>query len=450
MAISGNFPPSKVLVLARTGQPTLTIQASTVWYIHEDPDDPASMVVRYQDPLSPGSSNIVFGSFTGSADGIAASLGMFVKVTPVTNTSTFSNIYPTVPFWFNVCMFKDLNDRTSYRILRLGTANATESLSISNTYASITAAINVAANPPSSNNVLSVAPAGTDQATATRVPIVRGAGDYTVFVGGISSSATDGIRIEMVAEDGTTVIPIVIGTKVTVHSSAILTNDILVYPQVGANIEGLGAGIGWPLNIRSTVVFLASPGNTWQIQSDEFVRVETAEIVQGDNTLPLNMGSAAGVGVVARGTGLSPTHLGLTDPNYGFKFVSNTVEVINTGATAAVFYGNGLVRIGGDVTGSPGGIVSTPDTVIPTTAGVGVGSPLTMVVETITGASAFVQHNGDPGSETTYWNLHPTDSFEFKDQLGTTIGLPIPAQSYVTFRSYNQGANWSQGTILPI
>jgi hypothetical protein len=108
------------------------------------------------------------------------------------------------------------------------------------------------------------------------------------------------------------------------------------------------------------------------------------------------------------------------------------------------------VRFGGDATGSPGSVVSTPEAVIPTTAGVGVGSARTQVVETITGASAFVQHNGDPGDEITYWNLNATLSFEFRDQLGATIGVALPALSWATYRSYNQGANWSQGTVSSI
>lgn len=448
MSISGNYPPSKTVVLARTGLPTLTLQASTLWYLYADPANPANMVVRYQDPLSPAASNIIFASFTGVADTVAPTLGLFVKVTPI-NQATFSG-YPAVPFWFNICLFKNLEDRGSVRKLTLGSANASEILNVSESYASLKAAIDSAAAAKTQNNLVNVVPAGIDQGTATRVPIVRGQGNYTIFIGGISTPTARGIRLEMVAEDGVTVIPPVEGTMVTLNNTAILQPFVNVYPQTGRAINGAALDAPYVFDNGGVFTLIATRTNQWAIMSNEFGKIEADTIYQNNTAARLGLGDPAGQGVFIDALGAAPVQLAIRDAAIGLTVNTNTTQLqgIQNGVPAFTLNSDATFQVGGVAAGQEGKIIALALNVVATDPPVVVSPAMVINITSATGAAPGIRFDGSAGMLTLVNNGSAGNATVTTDG-GTVFATLAAAESGLVMSSDN-GTSWGLVATFPI
>lgn len=442
MSISGNYPPSKTAVLVKTGQPTMTLQSSTLWYIHADEDDPASMVVRYQNPLSPASSSIIYSSFTGVADTVAPLLGLFVKVTPVTTGSVFAPSFPRIPFWFNVCLFKNLEDQATHRKLTLGTSNASESLHVTESYAALRAAIDAAGTDVPSSNFVSATPLGNSQGAARQVPIVRGAGNYTVFITGTSTNTNNGVRLDMVAEDGTTVIPATIGTEVTVYSSAIFNAAINLYPQTGGAINGAAANAPYVFDRSSIFTLICVSPNAWAIKGNEFGTIDADAIFQNDLAAQLQLGSPVGEGVIALSSPASAMTLSIGDAGTGFKYDTTlgTTTVFSNGQGVMALLGGSTLQLGGGGSGEEGNMVSKPLNVAATTPDTAYPPKRLMDIASVAGGTPSIRLNGDAGSECFIRNT-TAGAVVLLDDAGATI-TTIAAGTAVHVVSWDMGLTW--------
>lgn len=445
MSISGNYPPSKVVALAATGQPTLTLQASTLWYIMEDEDNPSNFIARYQNPLSPASSGIIYNSFTGVADTVAANLGIFVKVTPDTVSGAYASSFPRVPFWFNVCMFKNLEDQTAYRKLTLGTSNASESLHVTESYASLLAAINTAATTPDSGQLLALTPLGNTQAAARQAPIVRGAGEYTIVIGGSSTGANNGIRLDMLDENGTLIAPVP-NTKIIIKNRAGGINAFVnVYPGVGYIINGGAPDAPWVLDRGGNfelICFDASTG--WEIASNEFGTIEADAVKQNDDTDYLALGSNPGKGIIVFSAGNSPAlvavALGTTDT--GFMNIGQ-LQAVNLGAVSATFRAGSTLMLGGDDPGEEGNLVSRELTLTATTPAAAAYPRFLITIDGVTGLTPGIMFNGDEGSVCYIRNpLTNVLAVEVRDVANTLIAT-IAAGDGIHIVSWDGGQVWA-------
>lgn len=455
----GSFFPSKVQPLTLTapvplslrGNSVISVSGSLIWYITANSvASPGVFTARVTNPLGPGNPGVNILFCTGNGDATAAAYGHFVKVTP--NASRFPTSYPPKPFWFNTAQLMDLYEdvNSGLRMIVLGTDSASDMFLVDETLASLNAAINAAAASKSQDTLVNVTPLGTTQGTATRVPIVRGQGNYTIFIGGISSPAANGIRLEMVAEDGTTVIPPVIGTEVTIYNNAILQTFVNVYPQSGGSINGAGVDIPYVLDRSGIFTLICTAANVWAIKNNEFGKIEADTIYQNNTAARLGLGDPAGQGVFIDALGAAPVQLAIRDPAIGLTVNSGTTQLqgIQNGDPAFTLASGSTFHFGGVSAGQEGKITSLALSVVATDPPVVVSPAAVINITSATGAAPGIRFDGSAGMLTLVNNGSAGNATVTTDG-GTVFATLAAAESGLVMSSDN-GTSWGLVATFPI
>lgn len=413
MPTQGLYYPSKVvqvpLDLSRTVStpfsldPTYSLPSSQVWYIQ--PNGSGSKL-RVQDPLLFNNDPTIIWSTTSAAV-LGASFSGMIQVTVTSGGTNWPAGTPDIgPLWINTAFIGGVTTTSSgaTRIL-LGTNGPAEFITVSETEAAVNAAINAAAASKSPDTLVNVVPAGTTQGTATRVPIVRGQGNYAVFIGGISAPAANGIRIEMVAEDGTTVIPSVIGTEVTIYNNASLQTFVNVYPQSGGAINAAGVDVPYALDRSGIFTLICTAANVWAIKNNEFGKIEADIIYQNNTAAQLLLGDPAGQGVFIDALGAAPVQLAIRDQQNGFSVGgAGLLQGFQSSVPAFTLQAASTFIFGGGDPGQEGKVLSLPFDVVATDPPVEIPPYRRINITGATGVNPGIRFNGDPGDESVITN----------------------------------------------
>jgi len=246
------LPISKVITLTeQTTSTAINIVASLIQRIDTDTGGSCLLPIGRNGSIK---NDKLF--VTQSPAAIAASSGIHIQLTEYVGG---------LSYYLNAMCIWQLFDETTYRVVSYNLGGQTLNVKVTQSLASLQAAINAANNNAPANAVALIA-GGINQATATLATVV--AGETTIFTvsGATTPSATSaGVRLS----SETT-----LGTKAILYNSS-SSFFLLVYPASGGSFDNLGTNAAFALPPLTAVEFNLAAANAWEssiVQSAQDVR----------------------------------------------------------------------------------------------------------------------------------------------------------------------------------
>jgi len=179
-------------------------------------------------------------------------------------------------YYLNAMCIWQLFDETTYRVVSYNLGGQTLNVKVTQSLASLQAAINAANNTPT-GNILSVGLLGTTQGDAAPIAQVDGESSFVTLTGATTPATAAGAILAAST---------IKGTVVTLYNEG-ASFAALVYPSTGFNIDGLAANAAFTIPPLSAVTLTLAGANLWLssfVQSAQDVRAGGTGVT-GDATV---------------------------------------------------------------------------------------------------------------------------------------------------------------------